>query len=339
MKRFENILVIKSGALGDLIAGTTALRALRDGMPGSRITLLTNALAKEVCPPGTLCDDLIIEPAKKSWNSTIRLVWELRTRKFDLAVNLRWASEGSALLALLSGAGTRAGSGPRSARWLYTVNAPYDEGRRHEFLRHCDIVASLGIPATNPRPYVHMSDPDRSFAKGFLEGAGGGKTIDFHPGASTSSKTWPPDRFIELGKRFVREFGANIIVTWGPGEEELAGGLAAAIGDRAKLAPPTTIGRLAAIIAGCAMCVCNYSGVMNVAMAVGTPLLALGCTSPEDWGPYGDAHRTVNAVAGEDSYTGEERAAAMKSISVESVWEALAPRWKELTSQSGVIIA
>ena len=51
---------------------------------------------------------------------------------------------------------------------------------------------------------------------------------------------------------------------------------------------------------------------MNVAMAVKTPLLALGCTSPEDWGPYGEIHRTVSAFRGEDVYTESERSAAMR---------------------------
>jgi ADP-heptose:LPS heptosyltransferase len=73
---------------------------------------------------------------------------------------------------------------------------------------------------------------------------------------------------------------------------------------------------------------------MNIAMAVKTPLVAIGCTSPEDWGPYGPMHVTVNAVRSRDSYTEGERREAMDSISVDEVWGALTGRWSTVSSQS-----
>ncbi len=59
MEDYRNILVIKSGALGDLIAGTTAIRALRSAYPKAFISLLSNKLMNDVCPPGTLSDEVI----------------------------------------------------------------------------------------------------------------------------------------------------------------------------------------------------------------------------------------------------------------------------------------
>src|SRR6266581_1918820 len=99
MGDFNDILVIKSGALGDLIAGTVAIRALRTAFPRASITVLSNPMMLEVCPPGTLVDDLIVfDPEKASAGAYIRLVRDLRSRKFDLAVNLRWSSEFSAII-------------------------------------------------------------------------------------------------------------------------------------------------------------------------------------------------------------------------------------------------
>ena len=333
MKRFDQILVIKSGALGDLIAGTTALRVLRDAFPDSRITLLTNNLMKEVCPPGVFYDEAVYTVDRApAWKGFLSSLGEVRKKKTGLAVNLRWSSEGSAYMTLLSGAKARAGSGPRGSRWIYNIRSPLFEGRRHEFLRHLDIVRACGAPESVPEPYVHVAGADRRFAGEALAGIAGkaAKLIVFHPGASTPSKAWPAEHFVELGRLFVRTFDSPIIVTWGPGENALAGEITAGIGARAHLAPSTTIGGLAALIGSCSMCVCNYSGVMNVSMAVKTPLLALGCTSPEDWGPYGDLHRTVSAFRGEDAYSETGRAAAMRSISVESVWNVLQSRWREL---------
>ena len=69
---------------------------------------------------------------------------------------------------------------------------------------------------------------------------------------------------------------------------------------------------------------------MNVSMAVETPLVALGSTSPEDWGPYGGIHRTINKSGERDSYTEEEQRAMMKLIGVEEVVEMVGKRMKEL---------
>ncbi len=222
----------------------------------------------------------------------------------------------------LCGAKTRVGSGPKQSRWLYTIQAPSYEGRRHEFLRHLDIVQALGIIVGKPEPFLYISKSDHEFAETFFRNMTPerGPVLLLHPGASTPSKAWLPGNYAELAKRFIQRFHAPALVTWGPGENVLAKTVVDEIGANVFLAPKTTVGQLGALISRAALCVCNYSGVMNVGMAVNTPLVALGCTSPEDWGPYGDIHRTVNPHSERDSYTEEERFAAMSAITVDQVW-------------------
>jgi len=333
MIKADRILVIKWGALGDLIAGTVALRALREAYPDARISVLSNPMMGELCPPGTLIDEVIpYDQGAFSLADHLRVVRELRRRRFDVALNLRWTSERSAVLALLSGAAYRAGSGPKGSRWVYNLKASVEDGRRHEFLRHLDIVAALGVRPGEPRPFLFVPAGDAAFAESFMaqHGCARSSTLALHPGASNPSKAWMRERFVETSVRFLKRFRGRVLVTWGPGEETLARGVAEGIGAGAVLSAPTTIGKLSALIARCGMCLCNYSGVMNVAMAVGTPLLALGCTSPEDWGPYGDLHRTVNSARPYDSYTDAERAAAMGEIAADAVWRVLEGRFVEL---------
>jgi ADP-heptose:LPS heptosyltransferase len=324
----NRILVIKAGALGDLIAGTTAINALKRVFPSAQISALASPLMREIAPPGTLVDEILPFPdSPRSYFAAIRT---LRSRRFDAAVNLRWSSEGAALLARLSGAQEVLGSGPTIGRWLYTRKAPQFPGRRHEFLRHLDIVASLGVAVGEPEPFVYRSAEDSAFAARLFGTGRTATVVVLHPGASNASKAWMPERYAELGRRIAVQLGARLIVTWGPGEEELAAAVAREIGPGAQLGPATTIGQLAAVVGQAALCVCNYSGVMNIAMAVRTPLVALGCTSAKDWGPYGPLHRTVNAAGERDSYTAEERRAAMLSISVDAVWDAVERRYREL---------
>lgn len=342
MRELNNILVLKWGALGDLIAGTVALRALRRTFPRAKITMLTTPLMFEVCPPGTLADDIILyEPGSRSIYDHVVLVATLRRRKYDAVFNLRWSSERSALITLLCGALRRIGSGPRGWQWVYTIKAPSTEGRRHEFLRHLDIVRAAGMSVDEPEPFVYFSTEDTEFARYFLndnELATSGFVI-MHPGASTLSKAWPAERFAEIGRRFICRFHQRVVVSWGRDEESLARQVVSDVGPEAALAPGTTIGQLSALMSLSGLCVCNYSGVMNIGMAVRTPLVAIGCTSVEDWGPYGQLHRTVNSSGGKDSYSERDRFSMMNAISVEAVWKVVEQRWRELHPEQDVITA
>jgi ADP-heptose:LPS heptosyltransferase len=334
----RRILVIKWGALGDLVAATTGLRALRDAYPSSHITLLANPLMEQVCPAGTLVDRILpLERTRDGMLATVQSQWTLvralRRGRFDLAVNLRWTSERSAVLAALSGAPMRAGSGPASCARLYTHRALLPTGRRHEFQRHLDILEPLGIVPDRILPFVYMSDDDGRFAAEFFHAHGLRRetTVGMHPGASKPSKAWPADRYAELARRFAPGTEMRTLITWGPGEEALARETVERAGGGTILAPPTPgVGSFAALIHLCGVYVCNYSGPMNVAMAVETPLVALGSTSPEDWGPFGDIHRTINKSGEQDSYTEDEQLAMMKQISVDEVEALVQKRRREL---------
>lgn len=334
----RRILVIKWGALGDLVASTVALRALRETWPSAHMTALANPLLAQICPPGTLVDEILplgpeLLGREKRPGAYRALIRRLRSARFDWAVNLRWNSERSALLARLSGAPVRAGSGPRALAFLYTHRAPIPRGRRHEFHRHLDILAPLGIVPARVVPFVYRSPDDLHLGEDLFRAAGlrRASTVGMHPGASRPSKAWPAERYGELAARLTGRHGLRVLVTWGPGEESLAREVARRGSGGAVLAPATPgVGALAAVIGGCGLCVCNYSGPMNVAMAVETPLVALGSTSPEDWGPLGEVHRTVNKSGAKDSYTEEEQLVMMERIGVGEVEQMVVERMRTL---------
>ncbi len=337
--RVRNILIITWGALGDMIAGTPAIRAVREAFPEGRITLLSNRLMKQIVPPGTLVDELLIyeENSVKGWKWLMdhwRLISTLRQRKFDVAINLRWCSERTALLAVLSGARYRVSSGPREMMFLYNIKVPQPVGRYHEIHRNLDIVKALGIEAYGEVPFVFRSEDDQEFACQFFaqHSLQQGTTIGIHPGASKPIRAWMPERFTDIGRRLIEKYNVRIVITWGPGEELLARQVAEPMRPFALLSPETkTIGQLAAIIERCGLYISNCSGPMNVATAVQTPVVALlGSSDPVDWGPYGDVHRTVKSSLYREGYTDEEEREAMKAISVEEVWDVIDKRWSEL---------
>ncbi|MGB1580144.1 MAG: glycosyltransferase family 9 protein, partial [Nevskiales bacterium] len=142
-----------------------------------------------------------------------------------------------------------------------------------------------------------------------------------HPGTSDfgAQKRWMPERFAELARQVHSEFGLPCIITWGPGEKELAEGIVASSQGGAILAMQTAhlldlaeITRNAQLYVGC------DSGPLHLASAVGAPSVALfGPKDPRTYAPWNPRSRVVQKGRPENPFDG-----AMADISVEDVMQA-----------------
>ncbi len=335
----KTILIVKWGALGDMVISTGAIRSVKETYPDARVVLLSNSLMMQIAPGGSIVDELIVYDEKKyrgfkAVTHLLRLILHLRKYKFDLAINLRWHSDRCAMIAYLSGAKERVSSGPHNMMRLYTTKVPFPQGRYHEVHRNLDIVKAVGIKIKDETPYTFISNADESFAQEFFlkNNLTKEKTVCIHPGASKPIRAWLPERFREAAKLLTEKFGVNVIVTWSGKEKELADYVATVNPEKIFVAPHTkSIGELAALIKNSKMCLTNCTGPMNVAVAVGTPTCAiLGSSDPTDWGPFGEIHRTIKSPLVLESYTDEQEGEAMKAVTVEQVWSVVNKRMEEL---------
>jgi len=331
----KKILILKWGALGDMLAATSAIRAIRESFPQAEIVLLSTNLMKQILPEGTLIDTIIDHRTYgKSIFSLIRLILKIRKEKFDLAVNLRWTSDECAVITWLSGAKYRSGSGPEKLTKLYNIPVSTPKSYYHEVDRNLDIVKGLDVPVNDDLPYMPISKKDTEFGKNILQANNihSSNLLIIHPGASNFRKAWMPDRFIAIGRKATEELNADILITWGRGEYDLAKSVAGGIGKKALLSPETkTIGELAGLISQSRLFLTNCTGPMNIAVATRKPVVALlGSSAPEDWRPYGDIHRYIKSPLILSTYTDDEVLKAMELITVDEVWKLLSSRWSEL---------
>ena len=113
------------------------------------------------------------------------------------------------------------------------------------------------------------------------------------PGGRLGWRRIPPELFGAAG-RALAETGRSVIVAWGPGEEHLAASVVAAV-PGARLAPPTDLDGLAALLAAAGCTVSNNSGPMHLSVAVGAPTLALFLRmDPERWGYREPPHAVLD---------------------------------------------
>jgi heptosyltransferase-2 len=109
-------------------------------------------------------------------------------------------------------------------------------------------------------------------------------------GAFSRARRWPPARFAEVGQALLERHGLRPIVLSGVGvdEQALARQVAARLGASARIAPAAPSPQaLGALVRRSRLVVANDGGVVHVATAVGTPVVAVfGPSNADAWGPY-----------------------------------------------------
>ena len=308
----DRILVIRLGAVGDVVRTLPAVTRLRGAYPGAHIAWLVEAPAASVVQDQPCADEVIVFPreqlvaALSRWHirrfagRLAHFLRTLRSRRFDLTVDFHSLLR-SSVLARLSGARRRIGYarpvGRELSFLLATDRAELLPGSLSRFDRNAGLVEFLAVampPAAEP---LLVSPLDRARMEAQLAPD---VPIALHPGSSptTPYKRWAPDAFASLARSLFEKDGIPSIVTVGPGREdlELARSVVAASEGAAKLAPETsTLRDLAALLAASRLCVSGDTGPLHVASLVGTPVVQLqGPTDPVENAPYSETPwRTV----------------------------------------------
>ena len=296
----ESILVLRLGGIGEVLAITPALRALRGRFARSTITLLAERPACEVAAEWV--DDVVEADAPyragglasllsaRLYSEGVALVERLLRRRYDLFLDFHhlfaWRHAVKPFLAsILSRAPRRIGFGAP----FFLTDPVADPDDRPMVERNRAILAPLGIEIADPRPSLAVAPADQEWVDALLGATGlaGKRLIAVSPGSSRPLTRWGADRFREAAARLAPR--GTIVLVGSAGERALcesasAGGL--------NLAGHTTVGRLAALLKRCALLVSNDSGPLHMAFALGTPVV--GIFRPGEvlrWGSYRDASR------------------------------------------------
>lgn len=291
------ILIVRLGALGDVVHAIPVAAALRRAFPSARIDWLVSAKHREILDLVTVIDRRLVindRTDARGGSSLLAAVRELRAAHYDVVLDLQGLIK-SALLARSSGAERVIGFASRYAREalarLFYTEA-YDPGRggiydpretRHVVTINLALLETLGITAVTPEFPVEAV---QSAAAARAARDVGGRYALLNPGAAWPNKRWPPQRFGALAAAIKQRIGLMSIVLWGPGEQLLAEEVVAASDEAAVVSPPTTVADLVALARGAAVMVSGDTGPTHIASAVGTPIVGLyGPTRPSRNGP------------------------------------------------------
>ncbi len=314
----EKILVRGVNWIGDAVMTLPALEALRKAFPGSRISLLVRPSVAQVFERNPNVDE-VIRYEEKGVLGKLRLARKLRKAAFSKAILLQNALD-AALISFLAGIPERIGYDRDARGFLLTKRIAYDndDRRLHHIDYYLNLLASAGISVDcyRPDPWIYLSLEERLEARDALSLLRR-PLLGINPGAAYGpAKRWPPDRFAEVARWFIRDIGGSVVIFGGEDEKVISqeieffatreggalpshastgrGGQAEGCLSVLNLAGKTSLRNLIALISECDVFVGNDSGPMHIAYAVGTPLVAIfGSTSPELTGPAGKGSAVI----------------------------------------------
>jgi lipopolysaccharide heptosyltransferase I len=309
------ILLVRLGSLGDIIHALPVAAALRERFPDARIDWLVDARYRVILDYVPVVSRRLVVNARRTehrpegpgpdactfagaagWAAAVA---ELRRSRYDVALDLQGLLK-SAVLARLSGAARVVGfAAPhlreRGARIFYTETVD-PAGARHVVDKNLAALGAFGI-ADAPRRFP-LDVPPSPIVADLRQSLGlpvDGRFAVINPGAGWPNKRWPADRFGATAAAMNVRHGVRSVVLWGPGEERLAGDVAASSGGAAVVAPPTTIADLVRLARAARLVISGDTGPLHLAAAVGAPIVALfGPTDPGRNGPWDPADITLS---------------------------------------------
>jgi heptosyltransferase-1 len=288
------VLIVRLGALGDIVHAVPAALAIASAVDGIEIDWLVERRHRPVLE----LFDLPIRPIDLGSNRPGDLwtvVRALRSRGYDAALDVQGLIK-SALLARLSGARRVIGFARRALReplagLLYTEAV--DPGLYgHVIQKNVALAGALGAASEGPGSIEMPLRPRASSVR--IAGVPDPFAV-LNPGAGWPNKRWPPERFGELAARLRRDHGLRVLVAWGPGEEPLARAVVEQSSGAADEAPGTELRELVALVRGARLMVSGDTGPLHLAAAAGTPLVGLfGPTDPRRNGPWSSADVSIS---------------------------------------------
>ena len=308
MRSPRRILVVKLASLGDLLTATPALRALRATFPDAHIGVLTTPASAPALRGLDSFDQVLTfdkfafdrpSDAARSLPHALGLARDLRRANWDTLILLHhlttpFGVAKYAALSLGSGAPRRVGLDNGRGRWFLTDSAvDRGFGWHHEVDYWLDVVGVLGAHHPNePQLELCIAPDDDGWANARWQELQLREAVVLVPGSGAFSRArrWSPERFAQVGQTLLDQHGLTPLVLSGldPDEQVLAHQVAADIGPIARIAPPAPSPQaLGALLRRCRLVVANDGGVVHVATAVDTPVVAIfGPSNDRAWGPY-----------------------------------------------------
>lgn len=287
----DRILIIRHAPLGETVLTTPVIRALRQHFRNAYIAYMVAPTREDLVSANPHLDEVLI------YQSSIpKLIYQLVRRKFQLAVVLQPTFR-LVLHTFLAGIPLRIGFKTNTAGKRLLKHSVPNNILQHETQRYLDVVRTIGIDVEDDEPEVFIDEAGKVWVDEYIRNNNlndNKPIIGINPGAATSYRRWPADKFAILGNMLHDAYDCRILITTGPQEGELAQQVSSLLKNSPLILDNVTPMQLAAILQRCDLYISNDTGPMHLSTAVKTPTIALfGGSNPTQWGPPWGGHTVL----------------------------------------------
>ncbi len=311
----RRILAVRLDNLGDVLVTTPAIHALKAALPGVELTLLASPVGAQAGRLNPDIDSVIVyqAPWMDPWqrlpqdgDREQRMIATIRDRRFDGAIiftSFRQSPLPAAYLCYLAGIPLRLAASIDGPGSLLTTRHKHPDRMMHEVERGLDLIGAIGLPAAELDLVLRVPDGDRNRISELIHVRGIDRDrpmVVIHPGCSMPARTYPWERYAEVGDLIVERLGATVVLTGTGDERDLVDRVYARMRHETRRVTHCLSGTLpfatfCALIETADLLITNNTGPMHVAAALKTPVVTLFALTnpPEQWGPWRVPHRQL----------------------------------------------
>ncbi len=335
--KFNNILVVRTDRMGDVVLTTPVFKALRKSNPRARITVLVTPATKDLVEGNPYVDEVLVDERKgchQDFFGFLRLARQLRQRQFDAAVIFHTKRRYN-LACFIAGIPMRVGFKNKKFGGLLTHPLKDERhlGQKHEAQYCLDVLMALGVEGAGLDLFLPVQRDAEQWVGQWLSehNIKPYEIIAIHPGASDATKCWPSANFSKLIDSLNQRYLLKVVLIGGLETISLSSDILRQCQKVQVLdmTGQTSVAQTISLLRRCRLLISNDSGPVHAAAAVGIYVISLFLRNqpginPERWKPLGPKGFVLANKSGEaiqlDS-KGQIADGKIDSISVDEVLE------------------
>ena len=308
----KRVLVLRLGAMGDIIHALPAVSSIRQSFPGASVCWLVEQRWRPLIDGNPFVDQ-VLELERGSIGGIFRSIRKLRQLKFDLAIDFQGLLK-SALAGVFGHPEKFYGyhaSQVRERMAAFCYSHPIKVSSTHIVDRHLELAAAAGATTRSRTFPIPVGSPEGELPRGPF--------VLASPFAGWISKQWPLEHYGDLAGRLAA-IGLPLVWNVSPAQSreiQVPPGVQLHVSGLPGLIDAT---RRARAVVGV------DSGPLHLAAALDKPGVALfGPTDPARNGPYGTSLRVLRSPGAATTYKRAEVIDdSMRNLSPGQVFEAIA---------------
>jgi ADP-heptose:LPS heptosyltransferase len=291
-KTVQNVLIMRLDNIGDVLMTSPALRALRQNLPHTKLTLMASPAGALTAPLLPWIDEVL--PWRVVWQDLGRLPFDpdrewsliktLTDRQFDAAIIFTSFSQSphpAGFVCALAGIPLRLGESKEQDTQTLTDAVPTAPDSIHQVDRNLRLLEFIDFSIVERRLTLQIPSLSRSFPLP-------NRYLLLNPWTTCQSRNYNPQRFAIAAQQLSQKTGWPTVVTGMEKDRDRAAPLLSILGNWAiDLIGATTLSDLVALIANAQLVLTNNTSTMHIADATQTPSVVLfaGTEQEQQWRP------------------------------------------------------